>query len=161
MKDEGYQSEVLNRVVLRHLLALVVGLPMLMPPGICVCQFVPCGDASTEYQETSSETVAVATERCKCSTHRDKTELASTDELLAKLSPGHAPHEHAPGCPAKLGTTPNKIAPPPLVAPDALDLAVSYCWVEVQSIASRKLTDEVLVQGSPPPLFLAHCAFLL
>jgi len=161
MKDEGYKSEVLNRVVLRHLLALVVGLPMLMPPGMCVCQFVPCSDASTEYQETSSDTAAVAAERCKCSTHRNAVELTSSDEPVAKSSPRHVPHDHAPGCPAKLGATPNKIAPPPLVAPHALDLVVSYFWVEAQSIASRGLADEVLVQGSPPPLFLAHCAFLL
>ena len=111
MKDEGYKSEVLNRVVLRHLLALVVGLPMLMPPGMCACQFVPCRDASTEYQETSSDTVAVAAERCKCSTHRNAVELTSSDEPVAKSSPSHVPHDHAPGCPAKLGATPTIFSP--------------------------------------------------
>ena len=161
MKDEGYPPEVLNRVMLRQLLTLVVSLPMLMPPGMCVCQFVAYGDAATEHRETSSDTAVSVPVFCKCSTHQHVTDLVSTDEPAATSSPGQFPHEHDPSCPALLGTTPNKVAPTQLVGPHSFDVVVSYFWIQVQAVSCQAQPDEVLVQGSPPPLFLAHCAFLL
>ena len=151
-----------TRNVLRQLLALIVGLPMLMPPGMCVCQFMPCNNASNGYVRTSYVSTGDPDKCCKCSSRSDRAGLvAPIGGTVAKSSPGQLPHEHAPSCPAALGATPNKISPAPFVMPPSLDLAVSYFWVEIQTISSRGQQDEALVQGSPPPLFLAHCSFLL
>jgi hypothetical protein len=56
---------------------------------------------------------------------------------------------------------PNKITSAPLLVAGVLEAVDSFVWLEPQTVSSFGRTETVSVHGSPPPLFLAHCAFLL
>ena len=104
---------------MRFLVAILVGLPLLLPPGMCLCQFVPCATAdpntaeSGVIQETSAR--VAETSGCSCGKHRVKATTSSDNAIgqpcaASNQSSFPVPHEHAPGCPALRSGDQSKIA---------------------------------------------------
>ena len=67
--------------MLRTVLCLLAMLPTLLPPGICVCRFVPCTSAST-----AKGTEAPRRHRCTCCRH---VERPIADSSNRQKTPAH------------------------------------------------------------------------
>ena len=158
---------------MRTFLLLVLGLPTLMPPGMCVCQLVPCRSGETQglpALETALVTAPPDTKRCCCPGRRLKAE--SGDTTLADApksapspakSPPHSPRptEHAPNCPALTGGS-LVTAVLPVVA---LDLAFADVGIYTSLPTAREvravLSDRLSSYGTSPPVYLAHCSLVI
>lgn len=145
--------------MIRALIAILAGLPMLLPTGLCVCHVGR--DASAQ---SSSPSTAAKSRDCCCA-HRHKDQVVSTaacqssHQLKQSLS-GQQRHDHDRECPAVLATMPNKAVPHssslmldanPVVA---FDLAVVS---HSQALQKYKSVDS----GASPPIILMHCTLLL
>ncbi|HEX3313308.1 MAG TPA: hypothetical protein VHR72_00390 [Gemmataceae bacterium] len=86
--------------MLRIVLSLLAVLPTLLPPGMCVCQFVPHPTAST-----AKGTKAPHRHRCSCCRH---VETAATESSTRPKVPAHGwnlpSEQHDSSCPAAQGT---------------------------------------------------------
>lgn len=99
--------------MVRFLVAFLVGLPLLMPPGVCICQFLPCAKAAannTRLPATRKVTPVLSEGRSSCNCHRhrvsvtietanDGGDVTSTSAKQSDPLPNDR-HQHAPGCPA-------------------------------------------------------------
>jgi hypothetical protein len=162
----------LSSVVFRALLAILVGLPMLMPPGMCLCEYLPCPDESStivdsvSVDENASECQST---HCRCGHRRHRPSAAQQPTRVVKRSAGigvySAPvpysDRHHPGCPATIGpisvqaslrNTP-VLMPIPMIAPE----------VAFSSVIDSNFTAPVQDTSSPPsnPRYIAHCSLLI
>lgn len=140
----------------RALVFLLAGWPLLMPPGMCVCQFVRAGDVAPRSSE------------CSCGDEdEDFCPGPGCDRDSANCGPcgdegAPAKESYPPGCPANKKTDHSKlleqhrqllavteVAPTPL--PAYLDLA------------SGQRLDALSPAPQPPgqPLYLTLCSLLV
>src|SRR5690349_4458353 len=99
---------------MRVAVAILVGMQLLTPPGVCVCQFLPCGHhtAHVSGPQTAAMAHAAAEEHseCCCCRHRcrpavEPSTAGPTGVAAARAKePGIRPicpgqDRHAPGCP--------------------------------------------------------------
>src|SRR5262245_9341106 len=94
---------------MRLLLAIVVGLPLLMPPSVCICQHPPCASSTPAESRTSKVAQENAEEpaKCTCCRHRvnnDSVAAQVEGKFVGTTTVKHDPacpcqHKHAPGCP--------------------------------------------------------------
>jgi hypothetical protein len=154
--------------MLRAVITFLIAVPMLMPPGMCICQLAPAGQVSGakpvfERQETVSHSVA-ARGTCRCESCREQQAPGSDGRKQTPTgSPAQPePGKHAPGCPALLGDMPTKMAATALtLLLDASPVsAFVSAIVETDSLRWRD-RDTTAVTASPPPLFLAYCSLLI
>lgn len=155
---------------MRSLFLLVAGLPMLMPPGMCVCQFVPCRTAAVPLATTqllASQGPRHAPDCTCCRSHRlEASADTSPRDYGPEATPGSPspcplPGKHWPGCPAALGVAPVQVAlPTTAVLPDA-DLAGGRVQIVVEPAAPVLRVNASPVAPETPPLFLAHCTLLI
>jgi hypothetical protein len=99
--------------MLRIVISLFVSLPMLMPPGMCLCEFLPCPDASAaDSKLNTSEEESDC--QCRCghghlrSARKGKGTGSQTLTRAAatgrhESDPIPQPETHHPGCPASIG----------------------------------------------------------
>lgn len=139
--------------MLRTAVTILVAVSLLVPPGTCVCQFVPTG---TPAADTAARQARVPS--CCHSCHERK---AERDHTPADSPANHAPGKHAPGCPALHGDVPATTAAPAF----ALDLdatpAPRFDPVVVVSPVRRGYERDVIRHADSPPLFLSHCSLLI
>lgn len=157
--------------MLRSVVTFLVAVPMLMPPGMCICQFAPTGKASavtrSEVGQQRVGHTADSRTDCRCDSCRERAAAAglptggedgpsSSDE--APFGPG----KHAPGCPAALGDVPTKMAASTVTI--HLDTNPVGCFVPpvVEPTASVG-RGRVCVShpAASPPLFISHCSLLI
>lgn len=155
---------------MRIFLLLVLGLPMLMPPGMCVCQFAPCVGAesnSTPAFEPRSASEPTEGKRCCC----DRRLKAERDEASRpddpKPAPGrlplhdNQPADHGPNCPVVTGGS-LVTAVLPVVA---LHLAFAdvgiYTSLPTARAVRAVLSDRLSSYGTSPPVYLAHCSLVI
>jgi hypothetical protein len=125
--------------MLRALFTLLIGLPLLMPQGMCLCQII----AHDHEGELLSD---------RCAESHDQDTCAPGCPL---------PHDHAPCCPAIVSASGSKIGPSPR-------LVVGYSAEFACEIGAPPAVPETTssCQAPPPhfadpPLFVTHCAFLI
>src|SRR4051812_34137486 len=91
--------------MLRRLLSLLLVVPLLLPQGVCVCDFMQKSEACSECNVR----VEPAKPTCGCRKHRQAAAGAQEQTTIVR---GHRCHQsvpadqrndHAPGCPAKTG----------------------------------------------------------
>jgi len=90
----------------RSLLTILVALPLLLPQGVCVCDFMQKCEACTDCA------VSVEPERptCGCSKHKHAQTVRDDGQTIAKAhschksSPTEQQDNHLPCCPAKTGS---------------------------------------------------------
>lgn len=155
--------------MLRTLVTLLVSLQLLMPPGMCVCQFAPSGKASAASLHRSapqnvSTHISVPRSECRCDSCRedaassDRNRPTPTDDAPAHPAPG----KHAPGCPAALGDMPTKMVTPAVELNLDAGHAASYVFSLSERLAPVSLSrDRTSFTAPAPPLFISHCTLLI
>ncbi len=158
--------------MLRGLVTLLVSLQLLMPPGMCICQFAPhANEVSVATLRDGQNAAHHTTEElrsCRCTaclsqvTHDRGTapsELAQKPFQEEQNTP--KPANHFPGCPAELGDMPTKMA----VSNVILELddfeAVSLVdrWIATDPVGREK--DRLNFTPHSPPFFISHCTLLI
>lgn len=162
--------------MLRVLLTILVGLPMLMPPGMCICQFVPCGRAATDETRLplSADGAAMvgadSGPSCGCVHRRSRSQQAKQEfgkpgglESIPvdPPSPWPLPGQHAPGCPAAMTAATEKVALPTFQVNTLLVLALDFVGFTPVSVEVNRPAERVTIRPHSPPLFLAFCRLLI
>lgn len=146
----------------RAFVAFLAALPLLLPPGMCICRFVPCADCSVPHEEHVTNSSADELTQCsKCSAHRAQPET-STGESATKNSPGHSHQDHAPWCTAITGDADR-------VATESVSVPTEYVTVlngyvanfEWATVVPSRSRDFVAASIPSPPLYVSHCALLI
>lgn len=156
-------------------LVLLLILPMLlMPPGVCICQFVSIGNATAAPVPTSpshNPPVGQASDPlpgCTCdSCRRARTASAvpeGVDDQPTQLpeqpsAPGSG--KHWPGCPAAVGDLPLNAAAPPVKVQADFVVAASFFTPITETVVSPHRAAPFLSPTSSPPLFISHCTLLI
>jgi hypothetical protein len=158
--------------VFRALLAILVGLPMLMPPGMCLCEYLPCPDeSSTTVDSVSVDENASAGQstHCRCGHRRHCLSAAEQAPRVVKRSAGIGvrsapvphPDKHHPGCPATIG--PISVHASPRNTPVLMPIPMIAPEVAFSSVIASNFTVPVQDTSSPPsnPHYIAYCSLLI
>lgn len=159
---------------MRTVVSLLALLPMLMPPGMCVCQFLPAERAHASLAPVSPALPPVpvhadARRDCSCDSCRERAATNVRDEAAGRRTPpAHdppsrpGPVEHWPGCPAAIGAAPLTVALPSVTIHIHVDAPAPFTTPQVEPVSThdRPLT-RVMSPHASPPLFLSHCALLI
>lgn len=172
--------------VYRGLVSLLIALPLLMPPGMCVCQFLACErpsparPAAVGLNRSSSPTASESDSPappsgCACSA-RQAAQSSGGDAALAGKALGPAaaathsadtsgpltpPPGHAPSCPASQSAGQSKSAATPSLV---LDFAVELAAVGDVVFVSPRPADHRTSQPvgtADGPLYLAYRSLLI
>jgi len=153
--------------MLQSVLLFLVGLPMLMPPGMCVCQFGICHGVPSAPELAEADPALEPDARCCCASRaaRDATIPAGSKALPILFAGGPKSHrlpgQHTPGCPASLGPVMARTAI--LAAPVAVPAVpqVSMDFVSASSAEPLGTTAHLPPSIVAPPLYLSHCTFVI
>lgn len=137
----------------RRLLTLLVALPLLLPQGVCVCDFMRSCEACEDCA------VSVEPEKPSCGCHKHKQAQAVQDDDL-EIAKGHTCHKslptekqdnHVPGCPAKEGTAVWKAdtAPAPVTFSLGLVGLLNYLELPVTTFTVSAPTIHLAASGRP------------
>jgi hypothetical protein len=144
----------------RLFLLFLVTPALLMPPGMCVCQFAPCGEASREEVTACAVQRAETTSTsCTCAHASRKQELPCEcpdgDERPSRL-----PGKPWPDCPVVTGTAPDKFTTPSPVLL-ALDSAPPVAWaLETPAVLGGRVSHAP-PRIVAPPLFICQCSLVI
>jgi hypothetical protein len=155
----------MGEVMFRTVIAILAGLPMLMPQGLCICQFA-LRDCSTQNKSLSPTPAShlAGSHDCRCGHGHGKPAVAAEccQSLVAvsQSTPGHDRHDHDRNCPTVLAATPNKIAtnPSPLVLNVVSAIAFASSVVSHSQICR---TCQSVDPDASPPIILMYCTLLL
>lgn len=157
--------------MLRSLLALLASLPLLMPPGMCLCQFVPVAAAGSislfQSGKTAEARESAKPASCRCKHHctQDADMPSKAEEGTAPVShddtPDSCPREHLPGCPA-LTPMVNRVGLPGFSIQTWFILPTAT----VAAAALLQIPDPAPVPALhavalAPDLHLTHCSFVI
>jgi hypothetical protein len=155
----------------RVLVLILMLPPMLMPPGMCICQFAPLGKASDAPLSASPgrpHAVGNSTDPrpdCTCdSCRRARTTAAvpeGRDDQPAGGPSAPGPGKHWPGCPAATGDAPLTTAIPTLTVQVDLSPAADTCIPVVIAVVQSGRAAPVPSPVISPPLFITHCTLLI
>lgn len=156
---------------------LLVALQAIVPPGACLCQFLPCEINTRPAKEAAPELptplIASAAEPCcSCSARRYPANTSTPSPGDGQAATGRpAPPEHS--CPSPAPPPPCSGCPVLSVGPEAR-LAILPAPEEVlpatdiyfvvrtgESTRYPAARHEPIIIKSNTPLFLRHCAFLI
>ncbi len=150
----------------RVLVLLLILPPLLMPPGMCICQFTPVANASpvstipAERRSAASHTQSPKKD-CACDSCRSRGAVAGHDNELPPREPVRGPTEHWPGCPAAADSLPLSLVLPTLTLEADFTFASEFVTAtgEVANPVARILP--LPPQTASPPLFISHCSLLI
>ena len=157
---------------MRMALAFLALLPMLMPPGMCICRLVPGVRAAPVAQPVASDNEVVAAHAanaksgCSCDSCRSQTSpVADTDRTNPPTtrdeSPSHEPFKHSPGCPAASDATPLTLLVQPTTIPVDLVATLNFLTPVHSLFVFTVSPVSATMRTSAPPLFISHCALLI
>lgn len=151
--------------MLRTVVTLLVVVPLLMPPGMCICQFAPNATAAagtggrTERGLRAGHTAAPHSD-CRCDSCCNRTPAGGDERgpMPTDDAPPAGPGKHAPGCPAVLGDVPTKMAAP--VVTLHFDAPGGFTGTRLPDPASPagRGRERSTVSATSPPLFISHCS---
>lgn len=163
-----------DSLTVRTLLLLLVAPALLMPPGMCICQFVPCGEmtgsGSADPSTLQWSGTSAAANGCTCSHGREgstglKTGYGSKAEHLGGCPAGGekpcpSPGKPWPDCPVVTGTAPDKFTTPSPVLV-AWDLASVAVWsLEVTAVPTGRIHYAPFRLASSP-IFIRQCSLVI
>lgn len=150
----------------RSLVTLLVALPMLMPPGMCICQFAPTGKVSASPpswagQRQTDHTTDSRVD-CRCDSCRERAAATGEDRPASPDEAPVGPGKHAPGCPAAYGDVPTKMAASTTVTIhlDAHPQCFFSLVAEPAALVGRG-REGVSRPAVSPPFFISHCTLLI
>lgn len=162
--------------MIRIVVTFLVAFQSLVPPGMCLCQFVPCEVNSRSKKETApatpaSLTVSAAEPCCSCAAWQSAARTTATSPANRAASDREAPREHS--CPHPVPGEPWPDCPVASAGPEAraVILPATEQVAPATAVHFVLLTDEVTCRranrpdpfftASAPPLFVRYCAFLI
>lgn len=153
--------------MLRAVLTFLIGLPMLMPPGMCLCEYLPCPDdansASSQFKLPAGQDLGPETHRCDCGRRRQRAEVGATgvsiDTELTSLVPSPQPEKHHPGCPA-LDKNESRIVvrAETVVLPPAIVAVTVFVAEDDHAVIG---CDERKIAAPSSPLVISHGPLLI
>lgn len=165
-----FKSEETELAILARVLMLVASVPLLFPPGFCVCKaggwgrIAPTGQGLVAAKGQSTPGLS----KTGCCGNRDCTgdhagrPASQPDE--SKSRPGPAPRDdsHMPGCPAAAGADWFKLVeqvqtPVHPLPPVALVPFLPFAVVIVATPPITTFTN----WPSSPPIYLSHCSLVI
>ncbi len=169
MSSDGYWFRRPPRVGLHRLISLLAVLPMLMPPGVCICQFFPCHPLPANSSSSCESAEAQTEEQCCCAAHRSRTKndsrsqpkLQHRESHLVTNSPLPDSDTHSPGCPASVAAAVSRVTILGTWAPILADLAVELMPADQRSDTSTRADFCISNDACPRSLFLCHCSLLI
>jgi hypothetical protein len=156
-------------LIVRQLLSLFAILPMLLPSGMCLCQFECALEPDTLSTCTTEHQVSSSIDQCEhCRGHA----IAATvlppavgdSSLLHFEQPDSnpAPHEHQSDCPIVTGLSPRLAVVNLMTDVEWLHPAGSLFAIVVGVAGPRHAPAEFGTSSFvATPLFLSHCALLI
>jgi hypothetical protein len=162
-------AEEIELVILARVLMLVACVPLLFPPGFCICKVGGWGAVAPTGQAhvATSQTPKPVLSKSGCCANRDCTgdhteRPASTGD--SKSRPGPAPRDdsHMPGCPAAAGADWFKVGEPVQTPVHTLPpvALVPFRLLAVVSVAAPPITTFTNWPSSPP-IYLSHCSLVI
>lgn len=146
---------------------LLLMLPtMLMPPGMCVCRFVPVGKSSAGQFSSpavgSSHATQAASASSDCACDSCRLRASENGPARSNNGPVHspsgpAPSKHWPGCPAEIDAAPLTLVITGVEAQAdlfATDVDLTTLATQVFSLPRVASFPSPVV---PPPLFISLC----
>lgn len=158
--------------MLRGFVTLFVSLQLLMPSGMCICQFAPVANAfivaSLRSGENANHHVSVAQNNCRCpvclgdeSSERVSTSTSPTSKSSQESPFIPRPAKHYPGCPAELGDMPTKIAVPTVTLEfDDFEPVRVLDW-SIGSLHTSPKKYRLAFTLHSPPFFISDCTLLI
>lgn len=141
----------------RRLLTLLVALPLLLPQGVCVCDFMQnceaCADCAGVVEPEQPTT-------CGCRKHKH---LQASQNAAPSISPSHTCHKpfptdrqdnHAPCCPAKEGSAVWKADTTQSVPALTLDLLALVSSVDALPAATIHPAPSIHFYAADRPIYL-------
>ncbi len=159
----------------RALVLLLMLPPMLMPPGMCICQFVPIGkvpvapvsalpDRQSSVGHASNPRPDCTCDSCRHSRTASAVPEGGNDQPTQPPTGGPSgpgPGKHWPGCPAAVGDVPLNAAVPHVKTQADLVATTNFFTPITETLVSRDRTQPVPSPTSSPPLFISHCTLLI
>lgn len=150
----------------RALVLLLILPPLLMPPSMCICQFVPVGKASPAPERRSVASHATSPRPdCNCYSCRSQaaTEHGKDDPTQKPTEEpfGPEPGKHWPGCPAAVGSIPLSTTLPTVTTQVDLGAMITLFCPAPETIALARRAAPVSRPAVSPPLFISHCTLLI
>ncbi len=158
--------------MLRGLVTFLVSLQLLMPPGLCICQFAPHANevniANFRVGPIADQHTDEAVRSCCCTaclSHGTSDRGTARSELPQKPfqeeQNAPKPANHFPGCPAELGDMPTKLAVSVVILElDDFEGVFSVDWSNANNPVGREKARLDFTPHSPP-LFISHCTLVI
>lgn len=158
--------------MLKAAVTFLVGIQLLLPPGMCLCQFVSVDHYPVVYLQHSATNLEPSTTatrvKCSCESclHRVVSTGRAEDVAALEVSPPRPfapqPEKHLPGCPAELGDMPTKITVPILALQfDQYESHFPLVWaIESERPHVRDYAQRTFTSHSPP-LFISNCTLVI
>lgn len=148
---------------MRALLAILVGLPMLMPPGMCICQLLPCAAAAST---TDRKADSPSPETCACRKHvasqtcttgqETRTSSTNDDHPL-----GPVPYKHSPGCPAAQSADQSKLVQSQRLTLNEGSTALMAFELPVVESPRFNSLQARCFRPAETPIYLSHLTLLI
>lgn len=152
--------------MLQGLVTFLVSFQLLLPPGMCVCQFAPVAKEVTGV--TFRDGSHAEPSRCRCGTchgheafDREPAPLERTAKPSQREPNTPEPVKHFPGCPAELGDMPTKMAASTITLELDEFEAVSFFEGSVVSRIEGREKDRLNSTPHSPPFFISYCTLLI
>ena len=148
---------------------LVACVPLLQPPGFCVCKAAGPGRVSSPWQGPAEARTPGSTppQKVGCCSHRDDaSEATRTAPSFDPDRPAPCPTpdgDHLPGCPASAGVDRFKWVEPAQSFAQTLpppDVGSSLPLEFVPPVAVRPVSPDADWPASPP-IYLSHCSLVV
>lgn len=158
--------------MIRFVATILVAVQALLPPGMCLCQFVPLGGTARPTSDpVFSPLVAhVEDDGCRCVACQKAAPAAASRPHEQTETDCEAPHERDPlptpaspcsGCPVVSAGPAARVALPSAPEQAQFDTAAPFVVSTVEGFSTRAARPALLVKPAAPPLFVRHCAFLI
>lgn len=160
--------------MIRLVATILVGVQALLPPGMCLCQFVPFAATTRQTHENTlaappSAVAHTDTSCCLCPACRS--ESAPTTPADEQAAPEReAPNERhqlptptspCSGCPLVSAGPAARVAVLPALEQAPLDTPAHFVVTVVEATAIRAGRPGLVMAPPTPPLFMRHCALLI
>lgn len=157
--------------MVRVLVLLLIQPAMLMPPGMCICQFFPIGkvtyasanlqrpvgQADHHQSDCSCESCAFAKTTSVPECGDDRPNHHAPPQQPSAPSPG----KHCPGCPAAVGESPLTFAVPTVTVQADLIAVATFYSPRTESVVPRERVAPPSPTPASPPLFISYCSLLI
>lgn len=149
-------------MLLRGTLTLLISLPQLLPPGICVCRRAPSAIHFAVPSVNGLATTIERTQRASCPCHGEEDRVSQRTQEATNGLPLSDPDRHHPKCPAESGPAsvilpvPKKIDIPVVIA--SVHPVLDYVDLLVQGAARAPVASH---PAGEPPVYIALRSLLI